>query len=65
MIPSIFMKALFTMEENSTSMGIKLVFNMTISEGEFHEFNGAIMFFVFFHKILSSKLYLYQFLLGL
>ena len=47
MIPSTFMKALFTTEENSTSMGIKLVFNMTISEGEFHEFNSTIMIFVF------------------
>ena len=42
------MKALFTMEENSTSMGIKLVFNMTISEGEFHEFNTTIIIFVFY-----------------
>ena len=65
MIPSTFMKALFTTEENSTSMGIKLVFNMTISEGEFHEFNYGIMILVFFHKRLSSKLHLYQFLLGL
>ena len=51
MIPSIFMKALFTMEENSTSMGIKLVFNMTISEGEFHEFDSGIMRFIFPQKI--------------
>ena len=44
-IPSISMRALFTTEESSTSMGIKLVFNMTISEGEFHEFNTTIIRF--------------------
>ena len=46
MMPSIFMRALFTTEENSTSMMIKLVFNMTISEGEFHEFDSGMMTFI-------------------
>ena len=64
-IPSISMRALFTTEESSTSMGIKLVFNMTISEGEFHEFDTTIIIFVFLHKRLSSKLHLCQFFLGL
>ena len=45
-IPSISMRALFTTEESSTSMGIKLVFNMTISEGKFHEFKSGVLIFI-------------------
>ena len=51
------------MEENSTALGINGIFNMTISEGEFHEFNSGIMRFVF--PLSNSPLILRNTLLSL